>query len=365
MYCQRSGSLAPIDSKGKVNNDAISLANSYGSINAVKEFYRQVHYDANFNTNSTVQQIALGQCYGVGVKVPKPICRGIKARYIRVRPSQKSDNNIQISQIEAYNVLGVNVSKRKVATGSRTLAVSPDIAVDGESYPRPARQIYVSQPDKTEQKSVSYWEVDLGKTEEIAYVIYVNTSDITNTRSVGMRFQLVDENKAVVKQELAKGGLIETIPFSDAKPSNFIIEGSNVRLSPGMYAGSAITSVAGGETLIKPAEQNNPQIRTFTVSPGNFLETNAFSFKLKGTQMFLRVQGYRIRLTEDDGSAMFKKESTFIVSDSLASRPGEVSFKSLSAQASYLSVSDNMGIYVSQARDLNQKRACSWRVSRV
>ena len=74
MYCQRVGSMAPITSKGKLNNDAIAVANSKGGINAVKEFYRQIHYDANFNSKVAPQKLALEQCYGIGVTPKAPVC---------------------------------------------------------------------------------------------------------------------------------------------------------------------------------------------------------------------------------------------------------------------------------------------------
>lgn len=77
MYCQRAGSMSPIDAGGKYNNDAIQIANSQGGISAVKEFYRKIHYDANFNSNVKSQKTALQQCYGIG-NTPKPVVCPIK-----------------------------------------------------------------------------------------------------------------------------------------------------------------------------------------------------------------------------------------------------------------------------------------------
>jgi len=74
MYCQRVGSMSPITEKGKLNNDAIAIANSKGGVNAVKEFYRKIHYDANFNSVVATQKIALKQCYGIGVTPKPPVC---------------------------------------------------------------------------------------------------------------------------------------------------------------------------------------------------------------------------------------------------------------------------------------------------
>jgi hypothetical protein len=74
MYCQRAGSMSPISSKGQLNNEAIAAANAKGGIQAVKEFYRQIHYDANFNSKVAPQKLALQQCYGIGVTPKAPVC---------------------------------------------------------------------------------------------------------------------------------------------------------------------------------------------------------------------------------------------------------------------------------------------------
>jgi hypothetical protein len=74
MYCQRVGSMSPITAKGKLNNEAITIANSKGGVKAVKEFYRQIHYDANFNSKVEQQKIALQQCYGIGTTPKPPVC---------------------------------------------------------------------------------------------------------------------------------------------------------------------------------------------------------------------------------------------------------------------------------------------------
>lgn len=74
MYCQRVGSLSPITQSGKLNNEAIRLANAQGGLSAVKEFYRKVHYDANYSSNVKQQKVALQQCYGIDVPATPVIC---------------------------------------------------------------------------------------------------------------------------------------------------------------------------------------------------------------------------------------------------------------------------------------------------
>jgi hypothetical protein len=67
MYCQRTGTMSPIDAKGNLNMEAIQMANSKGGVVAVRDFYRQIHYDANFNMDRNQQQQNLQKCYGVNV----------------------------------------------------------------------------------------------------------------------------------------------------------------------------------------------------------------------------------------------------------------------------------------------------------
>jgi hypothetical protein len=67
LYCQRTGSMSPLNKDGKLNLEAVQVANSKGSVAAVREFYRQIHYDANFNMDRNQQKENLQKCYGVDV----------------------------------------------------------------------------------------------------------------------------------------------------------------------------------------------------------------------------------------------------------------------------------------------------------
>lgn len=67
MFCQRAGSMSPIGKDGKYNFDAIRSANAKGGLQSVKEYYRQIHYNANYNTDIEPQKKALNECYGIGV----------------------------------------------------------------------------------------------------------------------------------------------------------------------------------------------------------------------------------------------------------------------------------------------------------
>lgn len=365
MYCQRAGSMSPIGADGQPNFDAIQAANSYGSVSAVKEFYRKIHYDANYNMNATDQKIALNQCYGVAIRTKAPICKGVKARYIYVRPSLLSgDNWIQISQIQVFNNYDVNVAQGKPTQASSTYAggadgATPNKAVDGQAKNR-------SHPGEFHaggtNATTEYWMVDLGKTEEIAYVVYFNRADCCQQRARGMRVQLVDESNLVVKEKMLTGAMQETLMFANAKPSGLIRTAADFTFIPGRFAGSVMMPQASGETFVRPiSDAEKPQAQFITEAPTNGMG-GAFSFKHKQTNRYLRVQGFRARISADDGSDAFKRETSFKVVDSIAGNPGEISFEPISNPGTYLGVADNKGVYTAPAINNDQKKLASWRL---
>ena len=368
MYCQRAGTMSPVGADGKTNYDAVTTANSYGSVSNVRDFYRQIHFDANYNGETVAQKIALNQCYGVGVRAKAPTCKGSKARKIRVRPTLDfGDNWIQIPQIQVFNVYDVNVALRKPTRATSTWAngadgATSDKAVDGVASNR-------SHPGEYHAGSVdpynTYWEVDLKTTEEIAYIVYFNRRDCCQHRSRGMRVQLLDENDVVLKEKKLTGAMVDTLVFSNAKPSALLRPNAEIQFVPGMYSGSALSITVGSEVLIK-TKQNTEAFKksaAFVAVPGNAGLAGTFSFKHKFSNAYLRVQGFRVRAAVDDGTVAFKSETSFKVGDSVASNPGEVSYESISSPGAYLAVAENLGVYTSPANIPSQQKMCSWRLT--
>jgi len=368
MYCQRAGSMSPIGADGKPNYDSVSTANSYGGVQAVRDFYRQIHADANYNNDMTAQKIALNQCYGVGVKSKAPVCKGTKARYVRVRPTLEfGDNWIQISQLQVFNVNDVNVSFKKPTSATSTWAngaggETSDKAVDGQAKARPHPAEFHAGSTNA---SNTFWQVDLQKTEEIAYIVYYNRGDCCQHRARGMRVQLLDENEVVLKEKKLTGAMVDTLMFSNAKPTALLRQDTELQFVPGKYSGAALTIAAGGEVLIKTRQSSTAfkQSAAFVAVAGNSGLPGTFSFRHKFSKAFLRVQGFRVRVAPDDGTVAFKNETSFRVVDSVATMPGEVSYESVANTGSYLAVSENMGVYVSPASSSSQQKACSWRLA--
>uniref|UniRef100_A0A6C0DRB6 Beta/gamma crystallin 'Greek key' domain-containing protein n=1 Tax=viral metagenome TaxID=1070528 RepID=A0A6C0DRB6_9ZZZZ len=362
MYCQRKGTMSPVGADGKPNIDAIQTANSFGGIGAVKEFYRQIHYDANFSSDATTQKVGLNQCYGVAINIKPPICKGVKTRYLMIRPSLTTNNAyIQISHLQAFDVNGTNVAYNQPTSSASSWepASVASNAVKGKAELRTHPLGYTSA---TPNPNTEWWKVDFGKTVEIAYVVYYNRKDCCQDRSVGMRFQLLGEDLSVLKEKKLQGGAVETVMFSNAKPSGLVRLNSDITFTPSKYPGSVLSGQSTGEVLISKRQGINVDTTEFVISTPNNNTGGYFSFKHKTTDRWIRVQGFRVRLTADDGSGAFKSESSFKVIDSVAGNPGEISFESAISPGSYLGVSDNMGIYVGPATRGEQQRLASWRL---
>ena len=357
LYCQTAGSMSPIGADGKANTDAVQQANSYGGVNAIREFYKQIHTEANFSKDPVKQRQALAQCYGVGVSSKKPACKGTTARYVRILPTTlTSDSYIQISQISVYDIYDNNVSIGKPVKSSSSLQnSSPATGVDGVENPRAWPQIWHSADGPG-----AFWEVDLKKNAEIAYIIYNNRNDCCNIRAKGMRVQIMDENRIVVKEKTLSGSLTETVMFSNAKPAGLLKPGMSLKISPHSSPGGVVTIVPGGEILVKtntPAEANNNSFITVSGPvPGTFM------FKDKFSNKYLRVQGFRVRASENDNTNSFKQEVLFKVVDSLSANDSEISVESVSKPGSYLAIAENNGVYISPATTFAQQKACSWRI---
>jgi hypothetical protein len=202
--------------------------------------------------------------------------------------------------------------------------------------------------------------VDLGATFEIAYIVYYNRADCCQFRSRGMRIQMLDENRAVIKERKLNGGDTETVMFSNMKPTGLLKVGSTIMFVPGKYPGSAIQLQPGNEVLVMPTKPNTRESAWLVVPANNGL--SGFSFKHKFSEVFLRMQGFKVRASPDDGTATFKNESTFKVGDSVSGLPGQVSYESLATPNSYMSVLETMGVFVQPATNPKDQKMASFYV---
>lgn len=66
--CQPNGSMAPVTATGASNREAINMANTRGSVQAVQDWYNKIYQDANAeadDSRSLIQKDAVKQCYGI------------------------------------------------------------------------------------------------------------------------------------------------------------------------------------------------------------------------------------------------------------------------------------------------------------
>ena len=68
-FCTTKGTMAPINSSGNQNQEAIAAAREQGSVSAIKALYDSIHKTANDNSLRTNQRkTAVQQCYGIVLK---------------------------------------------------------------------------------------------------------------------------------------------------------------------------------------------------------------------------------------------------------------------------------------------------------
>jgi hypothetical protein len=126
MYCQRTGTMAPIGADGKLNMEAIQTANSKGGVSAVRDFYRQIHYDANFNMDRNQQKANLQKCYGVDVVDAAKPCPPLAPRLVDIGPPNAGS-------VQNPNVIP-NIGGPSWGQGLVSSTVMPDGIVPDKTY---------------------------------------------------------------------------------------------------------------------------------------------------------------------------------------------------------------------------------------
>ena len=304
-YCTTAGLLSPFGPDGAPQQDAIQRAFATGgTIQNIKDLYDQTHRRANDNSLADSDRAdAIADCYGVGLdsaagsgaanitpsaaavlksqldsvnsqlqylygyglgpgsgnatfdrlyaqqqSILAQAKTTIKARYIRIKPSQKlapSDRCIQISQLQVFNASGQEVAKGKSATASSVLGSTdinarfaevksnlqylyglglgpgsgnvtfdrlyaqqqtlteqlsglpvPGMAVDGTTSARSMPQIFHDACDTGGKDQ--WWMVDLGTTQDLSYIVYYNRGDCCAKRADGMPVELLDDQQNIV-----------------------------------------------------------------------------------------------------------------------------------------------------------------------
>lgn len=222
LYCLPQGTLNP-----DTNPDSLNLLmnlgnNGYkgkGGIEAVKLYLNDqlsLAIDENRNANTDPERAAaIQRCFGSrlnamnfnknSVSNPTVVITGvgIMTRYVTVKAGY---DYIQIAQLAVYDNNGKNVALNKPTTSSGvydTIDNNPDssYAVDGKMANRPYPDIYHSAGGEG-----SFWTVDLGKEYDITRIVYYNRSDCCDSRSQGMKIELLNSSRTVVGNATISAG---------------------------------------------------------------------------------------------------------------------------------------------------------------
>ncbi len=352
--CQRTGKMAPIAPNGQINTVAMNLANSKGSIQAIQNFYDDIHKAANNlgGNQKTMDQHeqAMEQCYGIAKNVGGDAGTGcgVKARYVRVLASGVHGINpgntcIQIPQIEIFDANGKEVAKGKKATASSVWPdgqSGPEKAVDGKNYLHGHGSEFhdaCTGPDN------QYWMVDLGKMYEVARVKFYPRTDCCNWRQLGAPIQLLDESYNVVAEKNLgetnfpyAWGQVEELLFAarDAKPEVDLKIGAKFSLTTALawdrylrHAGFAIWAHPPDSG---PGKYSNLMKNdgTFKIIPAlNGMQDYVSFQSVNYSNYYLRHSGFRCWLHSHDGGDEFKRTASWKIVPALNGNPSMVSFQ--------------------------------------
>ena len=178
-----------------------------------------------------------------------------KGRFVRIYPSPTSgDGYMTFTQIQVFDMNGNNLAENKTvsatSTGSGVAAVST--TVDGSENAKAG--VANTWTSGSSDRTNTYWEVDLGSTQQLAQVIYIGKIDATTaerSRAKGMVVKILDESRTVVL----------TRSFTSSDISQTITLPNSINLTPSPSS----TTVSPLNPLIMPL--NSPQPEVFLLGP--------------------------------------------------------------------------------------------------
>ena len=204
-FCTSNGSMAPTTSNLKqlqhINSDGTSNEKTVG-IDSIKQFYRNLHSQANSQSMTNAQRnVFMQQCYDttytlntsnvdpvmvLGSEQATTNC-GVKAKYIKL--TNPGRTSLKISQLIAIDSRGQNVALN--TTPSALSGTGKEKPVDGIYDNRSSPDIYSSDGTSSDE----YYQIDLGGTYDIVQVIvYKSTGSLD-----GVTVFLLDSNRAQPK----------------------------------------------------------------------------------------------------------------------------------------------------------------------
>jgi len=405
--CSRKGLLAPVKPNGSVNQANINKANTYGNIQAIQNWYNNLHYTANYlggrrdSTSLRVQQEAMEGCYGVMKATgdgTEEEC-GILARYIRILVSGIYGSNnpspIQIPQIQVFDKDGNELARGKRATSSSQWypghGATPDVAVNGNTT-------YHYHPYQFHSHGATnhneYWMVDLGRTYGIHKIRFYYRVGCCPERQLAAPVQFLNEGRQIAAQKYLgevnypyKFGEPEDIPCSidDVKPQVTIEDALKEPTRITLLSATSWDRVATGSysyDLRGPnwnwnwwastSESTYPSDvkvnATLIIVPGLNGRSGDVSFRSSNDRnAYMRHAGFRLWRHSFDGSDLFRQDASFKILPALSGDPNMVSFQSVNYPDYYIGVDRNdrvsMWATTVNANDIYDVQRVCWRMN--
>jgi len=203
-FCQSTGTLAPVDDKGKTNTANLEYWQGLGGVKAVKAAMAQVHLDANSGMDDENVKDAILQCYGTTLaqrprasSVASSGCKykcGTNIQKIRLTQTN-GDYFLQCGQLAVYNSTGDNVAV------SPTVAISGTDGIQGWSMTTAAMNNGKMVPNIgfLSKSRGAYVTMDLGTTMDIISIVYYSTTaGVIQNWSAGLKIEALDSNGNVL-----------------------------------------------------------------------------------------------------------------------------------------------------------------------
>jgi len=236
-FCTSNGTMAPSEANLEllrhINPDGSSNESLVG-VDSIKQFYRNIHSNANRQDISNAQrEIYVKQCYGsnyilqsdgnldptvvLGQETATTTC-GIKAKYIRITGADISSSNdnpyVKISQLIAIDARGQNVALKKTASYSSLY--------EGTSAEAPLDGVYENRGDRANlfvsagTGPTEWYKINLGGTYDIVQVIYYNRQNCDGCQLTanGMKLELFNENGGITGSAILTNALVQYINFT-------------------------------------------------------------------------------------------------------------------------------------------------------
>lgn len=176
-----------------------------------------------------------------------------KGRFVRVYPSpSKGDGRMNFSQIQVFDMNGNNLAEKKTVFATSTGGGVLSSTVDGNENAKSG--LVNTWSSGSSDRTNTYWEVDLGSTQQLAQVVCIGRADTTpaeRDRMNGMVVRILDESKNVVL----------TRSFMSSDMTQMITLPNSINLTPSPSS----TTVSPLNPLIMPL--NSPQPEVYSLGP--------------------------------------------------------------------------------------------------